>query len=541
MPGPIGPLSEPKSQVRARRNAAFYSSNFSSILGDGLEISGGLIAIKVQDPIFADSDGVGLNFGEGLELDSGDPDSLRAKIQDPVLRDGSGIGLNYDDNAFSIVSNALALDTQSPVFVDTSGIGVNTGNGITISGTDLIAVVQVPAFLDGSGIGILYDDTTIGLDDSSQLEVKDASLTEAKMAAAATQTLGVEFQIEHNDKTTVALTIPGSDVSSNASEPILPGSVVGQELLLIVVGVDAFPAVNTATLLAGGSADLHGNWIARDLSDWIRLKWLTVGTERWREIARGVGINIVSGLHSAFIGGSLNECQGLNNVCLGGTDNLTTNNNTACIGGNDNDATGVDAICIGGHDNNATDVQTACIGGIANSATGATATCCGGNRCTASGQYSMTSGNRCKALLYGQVAWAGGLFAAIGDAQATHAVAKIATASDAPAVLFLGTTSRHTIASGRTHSYRIHVVAREDDGLANGGWEFGIVIKRNGATTSQVGTTQLVWSSVEGDLADDSVVVSADDTNDALEIEVTGLDGRPIRWVANIDTVEVGH
>lgn len=70
----------PRDDVRARRNAAKLHSEFDTLLGDGLEVSGeGLITLA-------------LATNPGLEFTSG---ALRAKVSAPIIRDASGIGLSF--------------------------------------------------------------------------------------------------------------------------------------------------------------------------------------------------------------------------------------------------------------------------------------------------------------------------------------------------------------------------------------------------------------------------------------------------------------
>ena len=59
----------PRESVRDRRNSQRLSSNFTQMLGDGFEVdAGGLITVDVQDPIFVDGSGVGLNYSTGLQV-----------------------------------------------------------------------------------------------------------------------------------------------------------------------------------------------------------------------------------------------------------------------------------------------------------------------------------------------------------------------------------------------------------------------------------------------------------------------------------------
>jgi hypothetical protein len=63
-------------------------------------------------------------------------------------------------------------------------------------------------------------------------------------------------------------------------------------------------------------------------------------------------------------------------------------------------------------------------------------------------------------------------------------------------------------------------------------------IKNVGGTTSEVYAAVTVGTD---NAAGTSIALSANDTNDALKIEVTGVTDETWRWVASVDAVEVGY
>ena len=65
-------------------------------------------------------------------------------------------------------------------------------------------------------------------------------------------------------------------------------------------------------------------------------------------------------------------------------------------------------------------------------------------------------------------------------------------------------------------------------------------IKHVTGTCSLVGTVSVVGTDVEDDAAYD-VAITADNTNKALQINVTGKAAETIRWVALVDGVEIAH
>jgi hypothetical protein len=66
------------------------------------------------------------------------------------------------------------------------------------------------------------------------------------------------------------------------------------------------------------------------------------------------------------------------------------------------------------------------------------------------------------------------------------------------------------------------------------------VIKNVGGTTSLVGSVETIGTDIE-DNASTDVTVTADNTNDALDISVTGIAGETWRWLAVVDGLEIAY
>jgi hypothetical protein len=141
---------------------------------------------------------------------------------------------------------------------------------------------------------------------------------------------------------------------------------------------------------------------------------------------------------------------------------------------------------------------------------------------------------------YGQLAYASGSFAGNfatgGDAQMSMYVLRNSTTNSTQTEVFLdGGSSRMGLSSGSSWTFDILIVGRNSTGDSA---HYQIVggIKNDSGTTVFVGTP--VKTVLGEDVAGWDVTVSADDTNDALVIKVTG-DSSTIRWVATVRTVEV--
>ena len=114
----------------------------------------------------------------------------------------------------------------------------------------------------------------------------------------------------------------------------------------------------------------------------------------------------------------------------------------------------------------------------------------------------------------------------------------IQTANATPVEMFLGETAnqRFTINPESVVSFVIRITARDNVANEVASYKIEGLIKRDGA-----GNTVLVWSNKTVQYEDDAswdVAVTADDTNEALIITVTGDATNPVRWAGRIDEVE---
>lgn len=135
-----------------------------------------------------------------------------------------------------------------------------------------------------------------------------------------------------------------------------------------------------------------------------------------------------------------------------------------------------------------------------------------------------------------------GNFASSGDAQSNEYVLRTQTTNATVTEMFLdgtGGSKRMVLVSDSTWKYECHVVARRTDAdNESAGYQYAGVIDNNAGTTALVGTVQTIMTEQE-DVAAWAVIITADNTNDSLKVEVTGEAGKAIRWVAFIRTVEV--
>ena len=276
--------------------------------------------------------------------------------------------------------------------------------------------------------------------------------------------------------------------------------------------------------------------------------------EGWAATVGGGYENTASHGASTIGGGYENTASGEWATVGGGYNNTASGEEATVGGGGSNDATGDYATICGGWDNLAgwEDYATVCGGyqnaagnhyatiggGLQNRTEGWAATVGGGQNNQATAKYATVPGGyRAKASLYGQMAYASGYFGTDGDAQASLYVLRKTTNDATPRELYLdGSSERLTVASGRTMTLDVLIVARSSTGQS-AGYRFDGVIENDGGTTRFLIAPTV--SSLGEDNATWDVSVEADDTNDALVIKVTGAESTTIRWVATVRPAEV--
>lgn len=243
-----------------------------------------------------------------------------------------------------------------------------------------------------------------------------------------------------------------------------------------------------------------------------------------------------AGGHGFIGGGSSNTCSGTpDGYCSipGGTQN-TINGNVGTIAGGQNNSQGAGA-------------DFGAIGGGANNAINASVdygTITGGLDNTVSKNFATAIGRKVAARYYGGVSQASGQIAAQGDAQ-TSVVVMRGTTTDATVDVNLfadGAVEKVTIPSNTTVGYRVMVVGRNTTDTTSGVYECAGAIKNNAGTTTFVasGTNADVTCTALTAIGAATVEIGiTDSTTDTMNVEITGIAGKTILWVARIELVEV--
>lgn len=220
--------------------------------------------------------------------------------------------------------------------------------------------------------------------------------------------------------------------------------------------------------------------------------------------------------------------------------NVASGDQSSIGGGRDNTASGAQSVIGGGYGNTASSQCSIVVGGFGCSSSGF-ASQSGGDSCTASADVSIADGRQAVANRYGQYAHSTWRFAANGDMQYGRFIVANRTTNATPTTLFLrfDNSTRLSVSTGEILSFVANIVGSKSDGTAIAAYMRRGVVKRISNTTSLVGTIQTIGTDIE-DNASTDVAITADDTNDALQINVTGIAGETWRWVAVIDVADLG-
>ena len=273
--------------------------------------------------------------------------------------------------------------------------------------------------------------------------------------------------------------------------------------------------------------------------------------------------------------GEAAKASGVGAIALGvstasGTDSFATNiattstsygalNTHAVAMGNQNKAAGYQSFAAGGYLNAANNYRSTVLNGTSNTVNSNYGTILGGENNTinsssnysiilcgerneAGQQYTVASGLRAKTSVRGQWAHSAGHFSATGDAQSSKYVLRSDT-TDATAEVLTSTNSsgginnQVKVPTDAAVAFHGTVVAKKSNTSTAAAWEIkGLLVNDGGTTTLTNSATTVISNTPSWGMA-----LSADDTNDALAITVTGAASTNIRWVATIHTSEVTY
>ena len=166
-----------------------------------------------------------------------------------------------------------------------------------------------------------------------------------------------------------------------------------------------------------------------------------------------------------------------------------------------------------------------------------------GQQAIAEADNSLAIGAQSYTRIPGSVVQANGRFATSGDAQAGRYILRANTVSNFPSEGFMdgqGGNIRLVLPDNATWTFRVLVTAqRTDQNDGRAGFEFKGVIYRTAGVDSVSIQGQVMSEQIASSNQSWGVVVDADQSNGSLRVQFIGENGKIIRWVALVETVEV--
>jgi hypothetical protein len=215
------------------------------------------------------------------------------------------------------------------------------------------------------------------------------------------------------------------------------------------------------------------------------------------------------------------------------------------VGGRNNASSGIYSFVGGGYSNSGTTNHSVVVGGYCNTASGCFSFIGGGCCNTASECFSsIIGGNGACAPRFGQRSFASGNwnpFGGCGESQQIDLVGRNTTTGSTPVNIFLNGSSQIISVLNETAMFvTINIAGITSGGTSAAHYIRKVAIKNVGGTTSLIGTVSTIGTDVEGNSSYD-VTITADDTNSALDIQVTGAVGDTMRWTIHISGVEIKY
>ena len=254
--------------------------------------------------------------------------------------------------------------------------------------------------------------------------------------------------------------------------------------------------------------------------------------------AVGGSTNTASGTNAAVIGGSGNTADSLSSVVVGGASSTAGNGYAAVLGGQSNSASGSSSIVAGGNFHSASATYAAALGGtshIANS-----------QGSVVVGAYGGTTRGVAGRTIFSASVFP--IFSSQGVSQTSLLVLGVQTTDSTVTTLrsdtnAASTTNQLVLSNNSAYYVRGSCIANVTGGGNTKAWSFEAAIKRgaNAASTAIVGAVTKNIVAADAGAATWDITISADTTNGALAVSVTGQAATTIRWVCRLDSTEVTY
>lgn len=249
------------------------------------------------------------------------------------------------------------------------------------------------------------------------------------------------------------------------------------------------------------------------------------------QLSRAGATQVGSGNYSVVFGQN-NTASGTNAVAIG-QGNLASQANSTALGASST-ASGVNSVAIGAA--NTASGTGAVVLGTSCTASGAGAIAIG-ESCQASGTNAFATGTNGNAYIHNQVVF-GANMNTNGDAQSSVVTLRNNTSNATPTNLVASSSgggSNIAVPLGAAIHFVAKIVAKNNTSGEVATFMRDGVIKNIGGVTSLVGSIGTIGTDrSEGTMSGCSIAITADDTNERLQVAVTGLASTNIRWVCTL-------
>lgn len=251
------------------------------------------------------------------------------------------------------------------------------------------------------------------------------------------------------------------------------------------------------------------------------------------QTVRTTATQVASGGGSFIGSGARNTASGPESAIMGGFQNTAGGAQSSIGGGSVNIANGENSTISGGASNIASETATVVSGGTSNEASGRRSWIPGGAQASTRG-------------IFGSHAWSGAFRATRGDCQHWGNVLQIST-TDATATILTSdrgapsTTNVMVLPNNGSWNGIVSVQARDTSGNV-AKWTIDLLAKRgaNAAATSIV-DQHVIRQFSEAALSTAAVTIVANPTRGSWEVQVTGIAGVTIDWIADVTVGSLTH
>ncbi len=337
-----------------------------------------------------------------------------------------------------------------------------------------------------------------------------------------------------------------STAAPNATVPVVSltatNAATNVDVALVAKGTGALTADVADNTTAGGNK--RGNYAVDWQADRNANTQVASGSQA---VIAGGQRNTASGSASTVAGGQSGVASGTQSFVGGGLNNTASSTYSSVAGGANNTAsTGTAASVSGGESNTASATRATVLGGASNAASGVNSTTVGGFQNTADGDYSVAMGRSSNARgIYGANAFSVGALSS-GSAQRREFILYAGTADATPKAqttdgTSAGTDDQIVLPNTSLFTYTGTLSVRENATGDSSSWKFEGAIKRgaNAAATALLGSPTVTLLGQDAGAATWTFALTADTTNGALAITVTGEASHTLRWVSRVVTTEV--